>query len=219
LLEKAEQYERSTREPTQEAFLRTAQIRTKRTEDGHTLSVHQLRTWRKGYGLPYPLVPASDDQRRPILVYLIDADDRTLLWISANVREVLDYEPWELIGRLGIEALSPGHDARREYPQLCAEFTALRDGGLESSAPPPAYIVHRNGSDIPVQIQGAYGARNHAFYVQATVLACAADTRQNPLFNVEPYIFQPLSTKHSVPRGTLEQLERYIDALVVNRTS
>jgi len=175
LLEKAEQYERSTHEPTQGGFLRTAQIRTTRTEDGHTLSEHQLRTWRKGYAMDYPLVPAIDDQRRPIIVHLIDVAG-TLLWISANVRDVLGFERWELVGRAAVEALSAGRDPHQTDPQLCADFRALRDGTLAHAAPPPAHMVHRDGHLVPVQLRAGYGERSHAWYTQATVLSSVDTT-------------------------------------------
>jgi len=120
--------------------------------------------------MDYPMVPSFDDQRRPIIVHLVDSAG-TLLWISANVREVLGFERWEVVGRPAVEALSAGRDPHQTDPQLCADFWALRDGTLGHAAPPPAHMVHRDGRLVPVQLHAGYGERSHAWYTQATVLS------------------------------------------------
>jgi hypothetical protein len=174
LLEKAEQYERTTSTPTQQQFLKWANINTVRKGHTETLSVHQFRTWRRHYGMDYPLVPTMDEWHRPIVVYLVDAYDNTLLWISSNVCEVLGKHRWQVINHDAMDALSHGRDPRQTDPQLCEEFRALRAGELEHSAPPPAYMVHDDGHLVPVQLNAGHGDRSRAWYIQATVLGDTA---------------------------------------------
>jgi hypothetical protein len=171
LLDKAETYERTTIRPTRAGFVAFAGFTTKQTAAGETVSQPQFRTWCKRYGMDYPLVPNFDDQERPILVFLVEADAQArLTWISRNVSDVLAFDADEIRGRPSAEVLYGGRDPRHGNPELVAVFMALKAGHVIDATPPPTCLIARDGHEVPVQLHAGYGTQNRSFYIQATVL-------------------------------------------------
>jgi hypothetical protein len=172
LLDKAEVYERSTLHPSQAEFLRSSRISSSQTDIGQTLSQRQLKNWLKGYGFPYPIVPSMDDERREVLVLLVEADKHaTLRWASRNVHDFLDADREDLVGRPSSEVLYGGCDPRRDYPELCAEFARLRDGELALSTPTAVkFYTLREHHPVDIQLVASFGDHSNAWYLKATVL-------------------------------------------------
>ena len=229
LLKEAELYERITPRPTQAGFVSHAQLRTKQTEDGHTVSMPQFRTWIKGYGMDYPMVPNMDDQERPILVFLVEADPRAkLTWISKNVDDVLGFQPEDLVGRRSVDALHGGHDPRSDNPELVATFSALKAGKMTDGVSPPTFLVHHDGHRVPVQLHAGYGTHNRSFYIQATVLqpvdaqpsGAATDTEfVRLLVKGDPAAYREYFEKHIPPYrypGTRESDTYNVEPFIIH---
>jgi hypothetical protein len=182
--------------------LRTSRIRSKQTENGQTLSVRQFGNWLKGYGFPYPIVPSMDDERREVLVLLVEADRHaTLRWASRNVRDILAADPEELIGRPSADVLYGGRNPRQDYPALCEEFGRLRDGALELSSPTCVTFYTLRETPIDIQLVASYGNHSNCWYLHATVLEHARPA--------------PAATADALQRSTLDlaTLENYLRQL------